>query len=57
MSSTVLDVIYDFPENCTQKFICEKPNFPKQSVNMIIKSFLEQGYLELNEIPSDRRNK
>lgn len=57
MSSTVLGIIYDYPENCTQKLICEETHFPKQSVNMIIKSFLEQGYVELNEIPSDRRNK
>lgn len=57
MSLTVLDVIYEQPECCTQKQICEQTHYPKQSVNLIINTFRESGYIELREIPSDRRNK
>lgn len=57
MSLAVLAVIYENQENCTQKLICKRSQFNKQSVNMIVKSFLEQGYVELEEIKSDRRNK
>lgn len=57
MSLTVLGIIYDNPEECTQKLICEQSQFTKQSVNMIIKSFLKHGYVELVEMKTDRRNK
>lgn len=57
MSSTVLSIIYENPQGCTQKLICEQTRFNKQSVNMIIKSFWEQGYVELEEMKKDRRNK
>lgn len=57
MSLAVLEIIYENPENCTQKFICEQTYNTKQSVNMIIKSFWEQGYVILTELPTDRRNK
>jgi len=56
-SLSILEIIYDTPVNCTQKLICEEMHYPKQSVNLIIKSFLEQGYIEMKEIKSDRRNK
>lgn len=57
MSLTVLEMIYDHSQNCTQKLICEQSQYSKQSVNMIIKSFWEQGYIELSEMKADRRNK
>lgn len=57
MSLAVLEIIYENPENCTQKFICEQTYNTKQSVNMIIKSFWEQGFVILTELPTDRRNK
>lgn len=53
----ILDTIYNMPNNCTQKAICEKTDLPKQSVNAIIRSFLNEGYIELKEIDTDRRNK
>lgn len=53
----VLETIYNMPKVCTQKEICEKTNLPKQTVNVIIRTFWEQGFLELHEIQSDRRNK
>lgn len=57
ISLTVLDAIYEAPEICTQKYICEVTHYPKQSVNIVIKSFYENGYVELKETPEDRRNK
>ena len=57
MSLFVLDCICDRPDGCTQKEICEETFFPKQSVNLIVKGFMEQGYVQLTEMPSDRRNK
>lgn len=57
ISLTVLDAIYECEDVCTQKQICEETHYPKQSVNLVIKSFWESGYVELHEIPSDRRNK
>lgn len=44
-------------ENCTQKTICEMSFLPKQTVNNIITSFYKKGYIELREMPEDRRNK
>ena len=44
-------------EECTQKAICEKTFLPKQTVNNVITSFYKQGFVELRELPEDRRNK
>lgn len=57
MSLLILEIIFATPENCTQKLICQQTRLPKQSVNTVIKSFLDQGYIDLKEDPSDRRNK
>lgn len=57
MSMSVLEVIYEHQEGCTQKLICQETHYPKQNVNGIVKSFLLDGYLLLQEIPADRRNK
>lgn len=54
---SVLNAIYEAPENCTQKDICERTNLPKQSVNVAIRAMWEQGYVEMKELSSDRRNK
>ena len=40
----------------TQKEICRRLGLPKQFVNSVVKSFWEQGYVELKEA-RDRRNK
>ena len=43
---------------CTQSHIVKKTIFPKQTVNAIIKSFINEGIIVLSEEPStDRRNK
>ena len=57
MSFNVLDIICHNEGTCTQKRICEETQYPKQSVNLIIRGFLEKGYVELKELPADRRNK
>lgn len=44
-------------ENCTQKQICEKTLLPKQTVNNVITSFYKNGYVELVELPENRRIK
>lgn len=57
MSMCILEAICTHPDNCTQKRICEETHYPKQSMNLIIKSFLQAGYVTLDELPADRRNK
>lgn len=57
MSMCILEAICTHPDNCTQKCICEETHYPKQSVNLIIKSFLQAGYITLEELSADRRNK
>lgn len=43
--------------NCTQKSICEMSFLPKQTVNTIITGFYKKGFIELREMPEDRRTK
>jgi DNA-binding MarR family transcriptional regulator len=52
----VLYLLCDSAETYTQKGLSEKLGLPKQFVNSIMKSFWEQGYVELKEA-KDRRNK
>lgn len=54
---SVLHVIYEQDGTFTQKIISERTGLPKQSVNVIIRSFWEQGYVEMRELDTDRRNK
>lgn len=44
-------------ENCTQKQICEKTLLPKQTVNNVVTGFFKSGYIELRELPENRRVK
>lgn len=60
LSSNGVFVLYSFYENdgnCTQKSISEKWNIPKQTVNSILKDFLNCGYVEMFSMPEDKRNK
>ena len=52
----VMECISESVGLITQKEICERLVLPKQLVNTIIKSFWEQGLVELKEA-KDRRNK
>lgn len=56
-SFAVLECICMQQDFCTQKTICEELHYPKQSVNVVVKGLLEKGFVELKELPEDRRNK
>lgn len=53
----VLNVLYYAKEGCTQMEICVKAYSSKQAVGAIIKGYMAQGFVELLELPTDRRNK
>ena len=57
LSLMVLDEIYALGSGCTQKQISEDTHYPKQSINLVVKSFLEDGIVELRELPENRKNK
>lgn len=57
ISLLILEEIYEAGDNCTQKQISRDTHYPKQTVNLVVKSFWEDGYVELKEIPTDRRQK
>lgn len=54
---SVLNAIYEQDGSFTQKALSEQAGLPKQSVNVVIRSLWEQGYIEMKELDSDRRNK
>lgn len=53
----ILEVIFDNTDGITQRELCEKTFYNKQTVNMVITSFFKQGYVRFEELPSDRRHK
>lgn len=55
-SLAILSAIYR-TERCTQKLLAEQCFLPKQTVNAVITSFYKKGWVELRELPEDRRNK
>ena len=55
-SLSVLSAIYSNPGH-TQKELAEICFLPKQTVNAVVTSFLRKGWVRLEEIPEDRRNK
>ena len=57
LSLMVLDVVYALGNGCTQKQISEDTHYPKQSINLVVKDFLEDGIVELRELPENRKNK
>ena len=57
MSMVVLEIIYHSELPLTQREVCEQSHYNKQVVNSIIKNFYEKGYVSLQEVPNDRRNK
>ena len=52
----ILECLAEEDELYTQKILCEKLMLPKQLVNAVIKSFWEQGFVDLKEA-KDRRHK
>ncbi len=55
-SLMILSTICETPR-CTQKLLCEVCFLPKQTVNAVIGTFYKKGWLRLEELPEDRRNK
>lgn len=53
----VLNILWFAPDGCLQSDICDRLSATKQTVSTIIKKFLKQGYLTMEESPTDRRNK
>lgn len=53
----VLEEIFERGDGCTQKQISEDTHYPKQSVNLVVKAFLEDGLIELKELPENRKSK
>ena len=53
----VLYVIHEYPEQCTQRLICEKLLYPKQTVNAILDSFEKKGYIKREAAHEDKRSK
>ena len=52
-----LYLIYENPEHCTLSFLCEKLLFPKQTINTILDSFEDKGYLTRETSANDKRSK
>lgn len=55
-SLSILSAIYE-TENCTQKMLCELCFLPKQTVNTAVTAFYKKGWIRMQELPEDRRNK
>ncbi len=53
----VLNVLYYAKEGMTQREICGKTFQSKQTVNLIIKNLLKEGYIIVCEDPENGRNK
>ena len=53
----VLDMIHKLNGYCIAKDICERLLFPKQTVNSILKRFVEFGWIILQPAQHDKRNK
>lgn len=60
LSSNGVLVLYSLHNDngeCTQKSISQKWCIPKQTVNTILKDFLNKGYVEMTSDLEDKRNK
>lgn len=53
----VLDFLYYSEGDVTQTNICNASYCPKQTINSVISRLQRDGYVELRELPGDRRNK
>lgn len=53
---SILSAVYD-TENCTQKMLCDRCFLPKQTVNAAVTVLYKKGWLTMQELPEDRRNK
>ena len=53
----VVNVLFYAKEGMTQKEICQRTFHSKQTVNLIMKNLLADGYVTAAEMPEDKRNK
>ena len=53
----ILYSFYDEEDAPTQKYISQKWMIPKQTVNTILKDYMNQGLIEAVSMPEDKRNK
>ena len=53
----ILYSFYDEEDAPTQKSISQKWMIPKQTVNTILKDYMNQGLIEAVSMPEDKRNK
>ena len=53
----VLNALFYSKKGMTQKEICGRVHESKQTVNLIVKNLLKDGYVTLEENAEDRRNK
>ena len=55
-SLCILNAIYE-TDGCTQKQLCSLCFLPKQTDNAAVTGFYDKGWLRMQEMPEDRRNK
>lgn len=53
----VVNVLFYAPDGLTQRDICDKTFQSKQSVNLVIKNLLADGYVTVTEVPENKRTK
>lgn len=53
----VLDILWFAPQGCTQKQICKRLSANKQTIAAVTARFFKKGYIALEAVPEDRRNK
>ena len=53
----VVNVLFYAKEGMTQKEICQRTFHSKQTVNLIMKNLLADGYVTAAEMPVEKRNK
>lgn len=49
--------LYENDEPPTQRQLASEWHFPPQTVNSVLKRFMHEGYVRLEDVPSDRRSK
>ena len=53
----VVNALFYAPDGLTQRDICDRTFQSKQSVNLVIKNLLAEGYVTVTEAPEDKRTK
>ena len=53
----VVNALFYAKEGMTQKEICQRTFQSKQTVHLIIKNLLAEGYVTVTEVPDNKRNK